>query len=260
MNIDFNNMNKYIAVCPTGEITVKKLTETDIGQLAELYGKLLITKENYKEKLGMTDYDNFYSFGGKYQVLTSDDFHRMVKDDSWLFLGAYYQEKLVGAIWATVNKDFFADMENFNFKKEYGGVGRIWERHLEKAGIPNNLETVCEAPSQFPSLLAVLHYLLVQHYLSNGVEATVSLIYKNISCKGEGEERNLDTFNYGSYNAYKMLGYEHVGNLPLTEVSIADNSLVVTVEPQLIAGLDLYLQNLVITKILEEQEISIKEA
>ena len=145
-----------------------------------------------------------------------------------------------------------------HFKKEYAGAARIWERYLDGAGIANNLESVCAAPDEFPSALAAMHYAMVDMCLEQGIQVSVSQIYKNIACDMPSGRRNLDTFNYRSYNAYKMLGYEHVGYLSERRIPIEGSEITAIVEPQLIAGMDLELQKSVIDKILKDNEIEIE--
>ncbi|MBR6015174.1 MAG: hypothetical protein IK059_03745, partial [Firmicutes bacterium] len=255
----------YVATCKTGTLTIKPLPVTDVGAASKLYCDLLINKDNYEERLGISEYDDFYGLGGKYERFTPDRFAKMVVDEDWLVLGAYVNtgegenaERLVGAIWAQPSRGRFVDMSLFHFKKEYAGAARIWERYLDGAGIANNLESVCDAPDEFPSALATMHYAMVDVCLKRGIQVSVSQIYKNIACEMPSGRRNLDTFNYRSYNAYKMLGYEHVGYLSEKRIPIENSEIVAIVEPQLIAGMDLELQKSVIAKILRDSEIEIE--
>jgi DHA1 family multidrug resistance protein-like MFS transporter len=256
----------YMAKCPTGTLKIKPLPVTDVGAASKLYCDLLINGENYEERLGISEYDDFYGLGGKYERFTPEDFAKMVLDESWIILGVYSgddagnaeSERLIGAIWTCLSRGRFVDMSLFHFKKEYAGAARIWERFLDGAGIANNLESVCDAPKSFPSALAAMHYAMVEECLSRGVQVSVSQIYKNIACDMPSGRRNLDTFNYRSYNAYKMLGYEHVGYLSEKRITIENSEITAIVEPQLIAGMDLELQKSVIAKILHDGEIEIE--
>lgn len=253
-----SNEKIYVAKCPSGTLTIKPLPITDVGAASELYCDLLINSDNYEERLGISEYDDFYGLGGKYERFTPEHFAKMVLDENWIVLGAYSEEQLVGVIWACLAKGRFVDMSLFHFKKEYAGAARIWERFLDGAGIANNLESVCDAPDEFPSALAAMHYAMVDACLSRGVQVSVSQIYKNIACEMPEGRRNLDTFNYRSYNAYKMLGYEHVGYLSQRRIPIENSGITAIVEPQLIAGMDLELQKSVIDKILKDNEIEIE--
>lgn len=258
----------YKAVSPTGTLTVKPLPVTDVGAASKLYCDRLITGENYEKRLGISDSDDCYSFGGKYERFAPEDFAKMVLSDEWIVLGAYTggsaggaeSERLVGAIWACLSRGRFVDMSLFHFKKEYAGAARIWERFLDGAGIAMSLESVCSAPEEFPSALAVMNYAMADLCLSRGVQVSVSLLYKNTACETPEGRRGLDTFNYSAYNAYKMLGFEHVGYLSERRIPIEGGEITVIVEPQLIAGLDLELQKNVIAKILRDNEIEIELA
>ncbi len=77
---------------------------------------------------------------------------------------------------------------------------------------------------------------------------------------GEDDERvrNLDTFDYNAYNAYKMFGYEHVGYLEKREIKLSGVEAIVCAEPQLIAGLDLFTQKNMLQHLMEREEIKIE--
>ncbi len=259
----------------SGEISIAALSAKDAEEAAALYDSFKINRENYKARLGMLENDDFYAMGGKYEELSAEDFRAMAESEGAVILGARGEGKLFGLIWADFGGEFFEGLDGFEFKPEYAGLLKMWKRMLGAKQLVGGLESICRAPESFPSAAAALHHAMIGHLAENGAEMAAGLIYKNIWCREDscgaengaggtgyrepvaGAVRNLDTFDYNAYNAYKMLGYEHVGNQPRREASLPAAAVTVCVEPQIIAALDLTTQLKLLTKILEDRNIRI---
>ncbi len=249
------DFKEITAKCESGQLTVKALDEASCKEAADFYTTFMINSENYKARLGMLANDDFHAMGGKYDALSEEDFKARVRAENTPILAARAGGKIVGLIWAETKGNFFEGIENFNFKDEYAGLAKMWPKMLGKGVLAGGLESVCRAPESFPSASAVLNFAMIDYLAENGIDCAVNLIYKNIWCKSAEGLRNLDTFDYNAYNAYKMLGYEHVGNMPQREVRVESVGITVSVEPQLIAGLDLLTQKAMLLGLFSRENI-----
>lgn len=254
MNVDFEKNTSVRAVCETGSLTVRKLSPEAAAEAAALYGSFEISRENYKRYIGLCEYDDFYGFGGKYEKLGEKEFAEFATSDECIALSAHDDAdgRLCGVM---VYDRRIPRLDELRFKAEYGGVGRHFSRRHAENALVYGRAFAFSAPVGFPSVLAVLTYAMLEHCVSHGITACFWELYKNIACTDKDGTRYLDTFDYNAYNAYKMLGFEHVGHMEQREI-VVDDGVSVLVEPQIIAGLDFPLQCQMLRRILESGGIS----
>lgn len=260
MSIDFVEHDEYMAKTKKGSITIKKLcieNKREIEEAIVLHEKVSITKDNYKKFIGISEYDDFYGFGGKYNPLSYTDIEDLIKNPNAIVLAAFSKTPTYhccGVVWVKKDDDYFFEKDSFRFKPEYAGVRNLFEKHVTKGDIVVGPDTAHIAPVDFPEIAIALNYAMISYCLSRGITASAYELYKNISCADAEGIHYLDTFDYNAYNAYKIMGYDHVGYMKNKDFSINDE-ITITTEPQIIAGLDFKVQAQILEKLLEKNEV-----
>lgn len=196
-------------------ISFDEATRNDIPEIAELYRKIAITKQNYNEKFDMKSPNSFSRTGGMYIIHTEETLNEIFDEGKSFIAVARENGKIVGSFWVCEYDPHFVDFlpteSMFKDKKDYDSL--LVAIRNKSIIYPRELIIDKDCTARKVSLL--LFYTIFKCMHKRGYTHSLGEVYRLHSVIRDDKEIVLNMLNDRSFNMTSSTGGFYLGTSPL---------------------------------------------
>ena len=196
----------------SGTVELFSAERSDIPELAEMYGEIAITKENYVNKFNFSSPDGFGKTGGMFVVHTEKTLEAVFDEGKSFIAAARHNGRILAAFWCSEYDPHFSGYIPPN---KLDGIDGTYLQRLREALEDDRIyflrELIVREENSFSKLSLMMFYTIIEYLGSCGATHSLGEIYRLCGYYDEGGFHPLDMLNAKSYSMTMQTGCRFLG-------------------------------------------------
>jgi hypothetical protein len=187
-----------------GEYAFRAADVNDVSELADMYGKVAVTTDNYLKKFDYDCQDNFEKTGGIFAPLSEDAIHAELSKSIFTVITSDSGE-ISAMLWFSHTNPAFA------------GKGYENDRlHIFACDI-------IVRPGSVKGLSRLMYYAGFSHLYECGFRYSLGEVYRILGYTDQNGAHDCDLTNFRSFNSIMKTGARHIGQNPVHNIPLLNS-------------------------------------